>query len=175
MEFNETWISVQALHDLRRLVERVESVPGAIIEFGCWEGRSLVHIAQAAPQRPVHAVDHWRGNDGDLYTQDAVATRDVYAQFIHNTAQLDNIVIHRMTTEQFMRRWNDPIALIHLDADHRYGPVKAQIEWALSLLSPGGVLCGDDYSHLWEGVMKAVDETLPDRDVLGCMWVHVND
>jgi predicted O-methyltransferase YrrM len=175
VEFADEWISVSTLHELARLVESVEDVPGAIMEFGCWEGRSLVWIANAAGDRPVHAVDHWRGNIGDDYTQAAVQSRDVYGQFLINTAHLSNVRVHRSSTEDFMVTWNAPIAFLHIDADHDYQPVKDQIVWALERLAPGGVLCGDDYSQRWEGVMKAVDELLPDREVFGCMWVHRND
>lgn len=175
VEFNEEWISVAALHELTRLVHSVQDVPGAVIEFGCWEGRSFVQIAEAAQPRPVYAVDHWQGNAGDEYTTVAAQDRDVYATFLSNTSHLSNVKVQRMRTEDFMASWDKPIAFLHLDADHDYQPVKEQIEWALPLLSPGGVLCGDDYSHRWEGVMQAVDELLPSIYVVTCMWVHVND
>lgn len=175
MEFHEAWIGDQALAEITRLVQSVQEVQGALMEFGCWEGRSLVRIAQAAPDRPVHAVDHWRGNQGDEYTTEAVRTRDVYGQFLTNTAELSNVRVHRASTEDFMVTWTAPIAFLHIDADHDYQPVKDQISWALPLLAPGGVLCGDDYSHRWEGVMQAVDELLPDRVIVGCMWVWTND
>ncbi len=175
MKFTETWISEQALTEIRDLVRSVEDVPGAIIEFGCWEGRSFVQIAEAAGQRETHAVDHWEGNVGDKHTTEAVAVRDVYGTFLDNTAHLDNVTIHRMSTERFMRYWDEPIAFIHLDADHNYQPVKDQIAWALSFLSPDGVICGDDYSHRWKGVIQAVDELLPERRLVACMWIYSDD
>jgi predicted O-methyltransferase YrrM len=175
MMFTEEWISGEALAEIRALVRSVEDVAGAIIEFGCWEGRSFVQIAEAAGEREVHAVDHWEGNVGDQHTTDAVATRDVYGTFLSNTAHLGNVMVHRMSTERFMRDWNEPIAFIHLDADHNYQPVKDQISWALTLLSPGGVICGDDYSHRWKGVIQAVDELLPECQIVSCMWIHADD
>lgn len=173
MKFTEEWISDEALSEITRLIRSVSDVSGEILEFGCWEGRSLIRIAEAAGDRPVHAVDHWQGNAGDQHTLEAIATRDVYGRFLENIADLTNVQVHRMPTEEFMATWRKPTAFLHLDADHDYGPVKEQIEWALPLLSPGGVLCGDDYSHRWPGVMQAVDEILPDRAIVGCMWVHV--
>ena len=170
--YNETWIGDAALHELARLVHSVGDVPGALIEFGCWEGRSIVQIAEAAGNRPVHAVDHWQGNLGDEYTLEALKTRDVYAEFMLNTAHLANLQVHRTSTDEFMRGWDQPIALLHIDADHNYVPVREQITWALERMSPGGVLCGDDYSHRWPGVVRAVDELLPDKTLTECMWVH---
>jgi hypothetical protein len=175
VDFNEKWIDVAALHELSRLVDATRDVPGAVIEFGCWEGRSFVTIAEAAKGRTVHAVDHWQGNSGDEYTTKAAQSRDIYSKFVENTSHLKNIAIHYMTTEDFMASWNKPIAFLHIDADHDYLLVRRQIEWALPLLSPSGVLCGDDYSLKWKGVMQAVDELLPNIYVVTCMWVHVND
>lgn len=172
MGFREEWIHDSTLEEIRRFVRRTEALSGAVMEFGCWEGRSLVSIAHAAGERPVHAVDHWRGNDEDEYTTNAVAERDIYATFLENTAHLNNVIVHRMDTEEFMQSWNEPIAFIHLDADHRYPAVKRQIEWALPLLQQGGIMCGDDYSAHWLGVTQAVDEVLPDADIVSHMWVH---
>lgn len=175
MSYREQWIHPTVLEAMQNLVRDTEGRDGAIMEFGCWEGRSLVQIAEAAGDRQVHAVDHWQGNEGDEYTTTAAAERDIFAAFLDNTKHLDNVRVHRMSTEQFMREWDKPIAFLHLDADHHYGAVKDQIEWALPLLVPGGVLCGDDYSATWLGVTQAVDEILPDAIIIGSMWVHRND
>lgn len=173
MGFREEWIHASTLESIQGLVRGTEGLSGAIMEFGCWEGRSLVKIAEAASDRPVHAVDHWQGNDEDEYTTNAVAERDIYATFIANTSHLSNVIVHRMDTDEFMVRWGDkPIAFIHLDADHRYPAVARQIEWALPLMQPGGILCGDDYSSAWPGVTRAVDELLPDAELLSHTWVH---
>lgn len=175
MVFREEWIHVHVLEVVQKLVQETDGLPGAVMEFGCWEGRSLVSIAEAAGDRPVHAVDHWEGNDGDEYTLAAVRERDIFAAFMENTSHLSNVTVHVMTTEEFMASWSDPISFLHLDADHRYPAVKAQIEWALPLLVPGGIMCGDDYSSRWPGVTQAVDEILPDAEIVDFMWVHRHD
>jgi hypothetical protein len=106
MAFHEEWIHETVLESLQGLVRATEGVNGAVMEFGCWEGRSLVSIAHAAGERLVHAVDHWQGNDEDEYTTNAVAERDIYATFLENTAHLNNVRIHRMDTDEFMSRWS---------------------------------------------------------------------
>jgi len=53
--------------------------------------------------------------------------------------------------------------------------VKRQIEWILPKLSPGAVLCGDDYSQRWPGVVQAVDELLPGASVEQFMWIYQNE
>lgn len=44
--------------------------------------------------------------------------------------------------------------LIFVDGDHRYESVIQDLSAASALLSPGGILCGDDYN--WPSVEKAV-------------------
>lgn len=173
MNYTETWIAEETLNRITQLVQQVkEEVTGGIIEFGCWEGRSLTRIAEAAHPRIVHAVDHWQGNIGDTYTLKAVAERDVFQRFQDNISHLNNVQIHRESNDDFMKKWDMKIAFLHLDADHNYLPVKEQIEWAIPYLSQGAILCGDDYSSNWKGVVQAVDETLPARQIENAMWIY---
>lgn len=49
------------------------------------------------------------------------------------------------------------IGFIYIDADHRYEPVKADIEAWWEVLNDGGILAGHDYD-IRRGVKDAVDE-----------------
>lgn len=173
MGFTETWIPEITLHRLRELVVSTEGVVGGVIEIGVWEGRSFVGIAEAAAPRTAHAVDHFAGSisDNDPTLQIAVE-RDVHGIFLENIAHLENVEVHRVHSDEFMSQWTDSIAFLHLDADHGYESVRKQIEWALPLLSPGAVLCGDDYSDRWPGVVHAVAECLPSATVEQYMWIY---
>lgn len=173
MSFTETWIPDVTLQRLRELVRSTADLTGAVIEFGVWEGRSFVAIAEAAEPRPAHAVDHWYGSiSDDDVTLQLARERDVFAAFSENIEHLGWVVTHRMSTSDFMLTWSQPIAFLHLDADHGYDSVKRQILWALPLLASGGVLCGDDYSDRWPGVVAAVRETLPSATVEHNMWIY---
>jgi hypothetical protein len=173
MGYTETWIPEVTLSRLQDLVRSTERKRGAVLEFGVWEGRSLVAIAEAAAPRLVHAVDHWRGSlsDDDM-TLGLAQERDVFAAYTENTAHLDNVMTHRVDTVEFMSGWSNPISFLHLDADHGYESVKAQILWAKRLLIRGGVLCGDDFSDRWPGVVNAVRDTLPAATVEHYMWIY---
>ena len=65
--------------------------------------------------------------------------------------------------------------IIYVDAAHEYEPVKSDIEKYWSLLKPGGVMFGDDYTvSYWPGVVKAVDEFCNNNNLQlstqGVMW-----
>jgi hypothetical protein len=169
--FTSAWIPSPTLRQLTHLVAAREHLDGAIIEFGAWEGRSTIAIGSGTMQ-DVIAVDHWQGNLGDPWTEPHAQTQDIYARFTQNTAHLPNIIPAVMRIEDFMDSWDSPIKFLHIDADHNYHPVKEQIEWAKPLMVEGGIMCGDDYSHNWPGVVQAVNETLPEHRVEIVMWMQ---
>jgi len=54
---------------------------------------------------------------------------------------------------------------VHLDARHDFGSVKQDIQAWLPKIKPGGWLSGDDYDEVkWPGVVRAVDELLPEAE-----------
>jgi len=169
--FTSTWIPQPSLDEMSRFVADREHLDGAIIEFGSWEGRSTIAIASGTAQ-PVLAVDHWQGTPGDRLTREPAQKADIFARFQSNTAGHPNIVPTQMTIEEFMTSWDKPIKFLHIDADHAYEPVKEQIEWAKALMISGGIMCGDDYSSNWPGVVKAVNECLPAHGVHHVMWIQ---
>lgn len=168
--FHETWIQVDTLAEMRRLVQSVAHLDGDIVEFGVWEGRSTLILGAAAHPETVHAVDHWGGSPTlpiDVYAPG----RDVKATFYENLAELGdgNIVVHEMSTAEFMATPR-PVKFLHIDADHAYEVVVDEIRWGLANLVPGGVICGDDYSGNWPGVVRAVEQVLPQRELFNNMW-----
>lgn len=169
--FTSAWIPEPTLARLSDLVAEREHLDGSVIEFGAWEGRSTVAIASGT-SGVVYAVDHWRGNPGDIHTEPVARTEDIYSRFLDNIEGIDNIRPVVMDTHEFMTAWTDPIKFLHIDADHTYEAVREQIEWAKRLMVPGGVMCGDDYSSNWPGVVQAVNETLPAHHVEIVMWVQ---
>lgn len=169
--FTSSWIPEHTLNRLTALVKEREHLHGAVIEFGAWEGRSTIAIA-AGTTGTVHAVDHWKGNPGDIHTEPVAAEHDIYARFLTHTTGMTHIKPVVTSTEQFMAHWNQPIKFLHIDADHNYEAVAAQIEWAKPLMVEGGVMCGDDYSANWPGVVQAVNETLPAHHVELVMWLQ---
>jgi predicted O-methyltransferase YrrM len=171
MEFNEKWIQKETLSKLQELVRSTSHIDGSIIEFGVWEGRSFVEIASASDGKECIAVDHWEGNNENV-TLNALKERDVYQIFLDNIKDFKNISIHKMSTDDFMSSWDGKISFVHIDADHTYTSLKKEIEWIMPRLSDGGIICGDDYSKSWQGVMDAVDEMLPNRKVFNCMWFY---
>jgi cephalosporin hydroxylase len=68
---------------------------------------------------------------------------------------------------------DDSLSFVLLDASHTYKDVAADIEAWLPKVKSGGILAGDDYHHTWQGVVDAVDELLPDAEIIdNVSWAY---
>jgi predicted O-methyltransferase YrrM len=166
-EFVENWFTDESCSTLAELVRQVEDIPGRIVELGSWEGRSTLAIA-GATGRQVDAVDTWRGARSDGYQLTQVKTRDVFAQWTANLADQPHVTPYRMDWRRYTSTIGGPVALVFIDADHTYDEVSAQITAFLPLMSPGGIICGDDYPMVQ--VWTAVRDRLGTVSVEGPVW-----
>lgn len=175
MTFREEWFGTHSQQALVQLYERVADLTGAVVEVGCWEGRSTVALANACHPETLHAVDTWRGSPGEISAKLA-EERDVHATFLDNIAELTNgnVTPHRMGWRDYFALnhcQSTPIKFLHIDAEHSYEEVRDNITAALSLMVRGGIICGDDNHH--PPVQQAVVDTLGDAGVMATLWYWV--
>lgn len=171
VSFTEEWFSQASQEALAGLARSVAHLHGAIVEVGCWEGRSTCALARACYPAIVHAVDTWEGSPGEISAQLA-GERDVFATFLANVAVLTagNVDPHRMGWREFFDGWVEPLRLVHIDATHTYDEVRDNLEAVLPHVVPGGVVCGDDVHH--PPVARAVVDVLgPNVTVEASLWV----
>ncbi len=180
--FNERWASPEALLRLADLCLEVSELSGAVLEIGCWEGRTGIVLAHACYPKPLFAIDTWRGNIDEHPEHPTVAIaggRDVFRRFSMNVAALTrgNVEPIREDCHAVLRRWNQPVKFAHIDASHDYLSVKRTIEALLRWIVPGGILCGrdiltatQDRADLSGGVERAVMELLPGFESAFNLW-----
>lgn len=164
------WMSPQELEWLAQAASRKR----AIVEVGCWKGRSTKVLAKHTQGR-VYAVDHWEGCANDNgETRNEVAARGseaLFEEFKRNLAPeigADRVIPLRCESGKAPPMLEELIGVskvdfLFIDADHDYHSVKRDILNFRPLLRGGGLLSGHDYSDDWPGVKKAVDELVPDR------------
>lgn len=182
-EFNEDWYTAEQAAYVGWLAQQAPQ-DGAIVEIGCWEGRSTVCIAQSVAPRLVIAVDHFEGNtdEGDSHpATEAAQERDVADTFNCNMTMLTSDVrLYPYDWRKWLDYWkytpntwtkDGKIAFLHLDAAHDYDSVADCLRAVLPFLVPGAILCGDDLYA--DGVYRAVHDVLGDdvKDVGGRLWV----
>lgn len=171
MTFTENWYFTEDCEALADLARRTNHLDGAVVEVGCWEGKSTIALATAVHPDVVHAVDTWNGSPGEISEQLA-ADRDVFATFLANIDQHTpgNVIAHRTGWREFFATWDEQIRLIHIDATHSYDEVRDNIAAARSFMVPGGVICGDDAQH--PPVRRAVMNTLGNAFLTGAKLWH---
>ena len=149
-----------------------------LVEVGTFLGRSLCSlcdVVQLSGKRfTVIGVDTCRGSGPEGprlkdYHGEAVAQgHGTFAGQLHKNIidcgyadALSLIVGDSVTTAGFFP--DESIAWVHLDARHEPEHVKADIAAWLPKIARDGWLSGDDYDAVkWPGVVRAVNERLPD-------------
>lgn len=170
-----------------RWLERQAARHRRIVEVGVWKGRTTKLLAQTTNRRAkIWAIDHWKGVPDDpnqqatLYEAADASGDAVYAEFCQNLKveiAAGRVLAVRLDTKaaaaHLLETRGRTFDMIFLDADHRYEAIRADIEAFTPLLVRGGLLCGHDYSERWPGVVQAVDELVPQREVYSSIWSAV--
>lgn len=191
MSFTEDWYSSEQCTDLGRLQQETVGLKGDIIEIGCWEGKSTVHLANTCYPESLICNDTWLGNVAESVltkvehaTQRILKERDVYSKFIENMDKLTrgNYTVIKRDCIEWLREYSGSIKFIHIDASHEYESAYETIQLALPKMVSGGIMCGDDYqsSHMGRadlhgGIERAVTELLPGHRNRGNLWFWKQD
>ena len=148
--------------------------PSLVIEVGSWKGASALNMASIAARlgldTQILCVDTWLGAPEHLLRDDYQASlrmRHGYPQLFYTfmanvirSGHQERIAPLPQTSENaavIVRRLGLRADLIYIDAAHEYEPVLRDLETYLQLLTPEGVLFGDDYPKA-PGVVRAAHE-----------------
>jgi hypothetical protein len=147
------------------------------VEIGVWRGESSEKFLKRALH--LHLVDPW--SVGPYEAQDFGAYLARYARkvgssdpkrfqsFYDDVFQSVEVLfrdrpvtIHRCTSEQFFKRFTEPVDWVYIDGLHAFDACLADLHGAHRIVKPGGFIFGDDYgkppAHRNHGVTRAVDE-----------------
>jgi hypothetical protein len=186
--FTEDWYPVNQATNLANLLEVTRDLSGAIIEIGCWEGKSTIFMAKAAYPEIVICNDTWLGNVAESLvtgqehlTEKIVKERDVYARFLENMKKetQNNFLVVKEDCLKWLPQLKTPVKFCHIDASHDYESVLDTINLVKPKMIRGGIICGDDYlsaclerDDLHGGVQRAVIETLPNHQNKYNLWFY---
>lgn len=144
-----------------------------VIEIGSFVGLSTAFFAKRVDH--VWAIDPFtlwpegrENGDARQYGEDFYYK---FAENMKNERVLTKVTPVRMTSREASERLNNVIEadLVYVDGSHDYESVKEDLILWGSFAKK--FICGDDYDHNWPGVMKAVDEIYPQRQVYGNLWI----
>ena len=165
--FGENWFTFPGLYTY--LVEQ-SSDGDSIVEVGSWKGKSsafmAVIIANSNKIINFTCVDTWLGSV-EHQGHDEIKNDTLYELFIENMNPVkDYFTPLRLTSVEASSKFEDnSLQAVFIDASHEYKDVKEDIEHWLPKVKRGGILCGHDYHPSWQGVVKAVHETLGQNNI----------
>lgn len=150
--------------------------PKTIVEVGSWKGSSAIHMAQIVKKLHIDCViicidtwlgspEHWvKKNDSKTWGHQNLKLKHgyptLYYTFLNNLISkgCEDIIIPLPSTSEnavkILKKQKICPELIYIDAAHEFKPAYRDCEEYWKLLSPEGILFGDDYEG-WQGVTKA--------------------
>jgi hypothetical protein len=147
-----------------------------IAEIGVYKGRGtslwVVELINKKINFNYYAIDHFMGSEEhDKSINYLDITKKNLKPIINNIKliQNDSIIESKNYDDNFFD-------IVYIDASHDYESVKKDIISWIPKVKPGGIICGDDYTEGWIGVMEAVDEifTKPKLSFVGKQqWYHI--
>jgi predicted O-methyltransferase YrrM len=116
-----------------------------IVELGSYLGRSTRALADNTKGR-VMAIDDWMGPRERLINySDRLLIFDRFKQNLEDLLQNKKVTAYKQNFELLPQiKFNKPPDMIFIDGDHSYKAVIRDIEWAISVMKDGGLLCGHD-------------------------------
>ena len=143
---------------------------GEVLEIGCYKGCSTVFLAMACRQKGfegVTTIDLFTGTPSWGVSIDTFAEA---SQRFCDYALADFVRAVRADSRSY--DWNRPLAVLHLDGDHEYEAVGADLERYTPHIAPGGIIVVDDYDSGHVGVVRAIHELLAQRSDLSVVGVN---
>lgn len=163
------------------LAERVRNIPGCVVECGVWRGGMSAGFCRVlGPERNYHLFDSFLGLPEAREIDGASAIE--WQKNVQSPQYYDNCrapvefareAMNRSGASAFQliagwfedtvpkHRLNEPIALLHLDADW-YDSTKVCLDTFFDQVATGGIIIIDDY-HTWTGCSRAVHDFLSHR------------
>ena len=153
------------------------------VEVGAWKGTSAAflatEIANSGKKIQFDVVDTWLGSPehlagGSWADQDAIDGR-LFEVFTENMKPVEGFYKPlRMTSLEASLLYEDnSLDFVLLDAAHDRINVSIDIKAWLPKVKSGGILAGDDYHPVWDGVRQAVNDLLPGFRVENQTWIYV--
>lgn len=146
----------------RCVIDFATPTTGIALEIGVYKAASMIFLAKACLKKGitrVYGVDLF-GGPGSW--QKAYDTFEAASQRLRKYDLDRNVVLLRSHSQEYP--WDKTIDVFHLDADHEYGAVTADIRKYVPFLAERGIAIFDDYDAAHPGVQKAVHELLIERE-----------
>lgn len=168
---------------------------GANVEIGCLFGKTSASICMGLQDRGsgdrltiIDPFEAWPGEEPLRVYLEAFAPLTPQERFFQTMQECEtpnfDLIVAKSQDPAARSRVRGPVRFAFIDGDHREAAVRADTEWLLPLMEPGGVMAFDDYGanrHAW-AVAKVVDELVrpvatelyPDDTAQNCRFFRID-
>lgn len=143
-------------------------------EIGTALGWTTDHVIKTCKKiQQYHVVDDWRPvtetNKGPFIVDNM--KEQFMARLGENNPRLK--ILEGVSWEQAEKVQDGSLDFVFIDASHDYESAKKDIEAWSPKVRPGGLISGHD-AH-WTGVIKALEEVVPDYELAGVdnVWYYL--
>lgn len=143
------------------LKKLIELLPNDItmIEVGCFSGDSSLIFLKSGKIKKFYAIDAWKNNlDCDDLTTVNYDLNEVEKLFDERTVEYPVVKIKGISVDVVDQFEDNSLDFIYLDSCHSYDYVKKEISLYYNKLKVGGIIAGHDYTPVYPGVIRAVNE-----------------
>jgi len=163
------------------------TVPGPVVEIGCFAGRSSLALALPcqATNRKFIGIDPWVDMPG-IHSEGMDSVHDEFLANMENAGLVlgQDFEVYRERSEDALQHFQEQsLAMVFVDGDHEYEGAKKDLIGYPPMIKPGGILvCHDCGQGRWPGVEVAWREVLADNSrlchatyVLSLAWAYVEE
>lgn len=161
---------------IEHIKEERDTKKMTMIEIGSYIGESTMMFCENFKE--VISIDpHIDNYDLDDPVCNHATFNVVYDQFKKNMEPHSNYNHIRMTSDEAIKHLiGVKVDFIYIDGLHTYEQVKKDIKNYLPLISENGFIGGHDYGENWGGVVRAINESLPnggipDKTFVDTSWI----
>lgn len=173
----KTLIVGPKLDSLLELAERVQGVPGCIVEFGVYHGGTLKALAERYPERWCIGFDTWSGMPAESHTPGEPHGIGTFNECDFEKVQAgmpSNVLLRRGRFPDTAIGLDIEVAFAHVDFDWKVSTADA-IAWLKPRLSPGAIVVFDDYEWPYcpgvEAAIKASEIKVEKSANHQCFWI----
>jgi len=151
-------MSIEEMQFLAALARQVPA-GGNIVEVGPFYGRSTHVMARSNPLASIHSIDtfedvEWTRNYADSYREIPPFGLEAFRYF---TRDCPNVTPIKGFSPDVVSDWDAPVDMYFEDAIHGNPGLRDNLDFWISHLQPGGILCGHDYSLRFIDVKRESD------------------
>jgi predicted O-methyltransferase YrrM len=155
-----------ALIQIAKKVAKETGPPLNFLEMGSWKGKSTICLATVTSKYPgskIYCIDHFKGNI-ETSEEQIAKTTDIQTIFRNNlglTNAKDIVCLLLMDIKDTIGLLQEKkFDLIFIDMDNRYQTMLETLKYAITLIKPGGVICGRNLVGHYPIIAKEVDEVI---------------